>query len=489
MTAEVGTHKLVRILAGRGLMDEGRRGSSGAPRHAARASHGLVALAFALVGLGALAVTLLAVVQTRKLEAEAREIAANMLTSVRVLGQLDSEVQKRRILIDDHIFTRDPRDMKGLEAQMAAIDDKIAADMRAYGSWVTLPGERTAWERTLRDLAALSDPVARALALSRENKDSEARQMMDQIAGRWALVDQEFDGLIAMNDQGAAERLARFMLIRRRLVLLLAGLGLAALAGIALTGRWVSRQVARHEDEMARHARELEARNRELDAFAGRVAHDVRGPLSAVKLAMRPLGTKLPPNDRTLDILGRGVARMEALVEDLLALAQVESMVHGKCDPATVVAEVQADFAPRIQAEKGALRVSVDHAEVSCSEGLLRQAMTNLVDNAVKYHRPEAALEVEISGAAADGGYDLRVSDNGVGMSEDEAEQASQPFYRSPRIRDRPGTGLGLSIVNRVAEASGGALSVETKLGTGSTFVVHLLLARPNGVGGVGQRG
>jgi signal transduction histidine kinase len=63
-----------------------------------------------------------------------------------------------------------------------------------------------------------------------------------------------------------------------------------------------------------------------------------------------------------------------------------------------------------------------------------------------------------------------------------------QPFYRSPRIRDRPGTGLGLSIVNRVAEASGGRLSVRSTLGSGSTFVVHLPLAGAAGPGEGGRQ-
>jgi signal transduction histidine kinase len=470
-----------------GLMVDRRNSATGRP--AFRRSHGLVMLAFLLVGVGALAVTLFAVVQTRKLQNGAHEIASETLASVRTLGQLDHLVEKKRILIDDHIFVVDQNQMKRLDGEIAAANDRISAGVRDFEPWLTLPGERPAWERIRSDLAALDAPVARALALSRQNRDVEARQVMDGVAAQWVSVDQAFDQLIAINDHEAAESLARFSMIRRQLVLLLVALGLAALVGTLLTGRWASRQVARHEDEMRRHAGELEARNRDLDAFAGRVAHDVRGPLSAVKLAMTPLAAKLPPEDRTLEILRRSVARMEALVEDLLALARVESMAHGYCDPAAVVAEVQADFTPRIEAEKGALRVSVDHAEVSCSEGLLRQAVTNLVENAVKYRRPEKAPEVEISGAAAAGGYDLRVSDNGVGMAEDEAEQVSRPFYRSPRILDRPGTGLGLSIVSRVAEASGGGMSVQTKLGQGSTFVVHLPLAKPNGVGGGGQRG
>jgi signal transduction histidine kinase len=139
-----------------------------------------------------------------------------------------------------------------------------------------------------------------------------------------------------------------------------------------------------------------------------------------------------------------------------------------------VAAQIEEDFAARLEGEKGKLRVAVDHAAVSCSEGLLRQALANLTENAIKYHRPDASPEVEISGGAIDGGYDLRVSDNGLGMSPEDAGRVFEPFYRSTRTQDLPGTGLGLSIVNRVVQASGGTLSVETELGRGSTFIVHL---------------
>jgi len=471
-------------------MDDGQGGSPGSAReqpHASRQSGRLIGLTFALVGIGALVLTLLAIAQARNLEGSARDIAANMLTSVRLLGRLDHHLQKRRILIDDHIFTRDLAEMKAVEAQLAMVDGDVAETIRDYNQWATLPGEQLVWKRTQADVAALDEPAARAIALSRQNRDVEARQQMDQVATEWGLVEHDLDTLIGMNDRGAADSLASMSLVGRRLMFLLLGLGLAACAATVLTGRWAARQVARREEEMLVHARVLEARNRELDAFAGRVAHDVRGPLTTMKLAMARLGAKLPNGDRSVEIIGRGIGRMDALVEDLLALARVESQVTGRCDPAAVVAQVEADFASRLAAENGALRVSVGHAQVSCSEGLLRQAVTNLLDNAVKYHRPDAAPEVEISGAASDGSYDLKVSDNGIGMSAQDSEQAAQPFYRSPRTQDRPGVGLGLSIVNRVAEASGGTLSVQSNLGRGSTFVVRLPLVTGGGVGDSGH--
>ena len=219
----------------------------------------------------------------------------------------------------------------------------------------------------------------------------------------------------------------------------------------------------------------LEDRNRELDAFAGRVAHDIRNPLMVIRLAADQLAEMVPQDARPAGLLRRGVGRMEALVDDLLTLSRAEGQVQGSsCDPATVAAQIQEDFAARFERAKGRLRVAVKHAAVSCSEGLLRQALTNLTENAMKYQRPDTTPEVEISGGAVDDRYDLRVSDNGMGMTKDDAGRVFEPFYRSPRTQDLPGTGLGLSIVNRVVRASGGTLSVETELGRGSTFIVRL---------------
>jgi signal transduction histidine kinase len=225
----------------------------------------------------------------------------------------------------------------------------------------------------------------------------------------------------------------------------------------------------------------LEARNRELDAFAGRVAHDIRGPLTSISLATTRLAATAPQERAVTEILGRGVMRMQSLVEDLLTLARVEAHVRGRCDPSKVMAELEDDFAGRLADQQGSLRETVEQAEVACSPSLLRQTLTNLIENAIKYRRPEAPPLVAVSGSVVDGGYELRVSDNGIGMSDDEAARAFEPFYRSPRTLHVPGTGLGLSIVNRIAQASGGRLSIETRLGHGSTFILHLTLAGPPG--------
>ena len=434
-----------------------------------------VFVAFAFVGVAVVAITLFAVAQTRGLEDRPREIVDNMLTSVRLVGRLDNEVERKRTLIDEHILTTAPEEMARLEAQLAAIDARIAGLMKAYEPWASQPGEHVSWDKTRADIMALNEPIARTLALSRQNHNVAAREAIGLAATRFDQVNDDVDEIVSINETSAASSLARFSATRFRLTLTLLGVGLLGLAVTVLLGRWVAVQVTRREQEIALRARMLEERNRELGAFAGQVAHDIRGPLTTIGLATTQL-SQVSQELRATEILRRGVQKMQALVDDLLALAQVEARAGGSCDPAAVAAQISGDFAPRLAGENGELRLKLAPSQVSCSEGLLRQALTNLTENAVKYRRPDVAPEVEISGAVTGDLYELRVSDNGLGMSSDDSRRVFEPFYRSPRTQDRPGTGLGLSIVSRVVKASGGTLAVETRLDRGSTFIMRLPL-------------
>jgi len=103
--------------------------------------------------------------------------------------------------------------------------------------------------------------------------------------------------------------------------------------------------------------------------------------------------------------------------------------------------------------------------------------MWNLGENAVKYRRDGVQLNVEIRGRILLHIYQLSVSDNGMGLSPSEAQHVFEAFFRGQDVRSTPGTGLGLSIVKRAVEASGGSVSIDSTLGQGTTFKVHLPLA------------
>src|SRR5262249_51946966 len=116
----------------------------------------------------------------------------------------------------------------------------------------------------------------------------------------------------------------------------------------------------------------------------------------------------------TSAVLRRGVTRMEMLIRDLLTLSRIDvGSDDVRADPAVAAAAVAEELGPRVHAEGGSLRVAVRPACVRCSEGLLRQVLWNLVDNALRYRRADAPASVEIRGQSQGAWYDLRVSDQG----------------------------------------------------------------------------
>jgi signal transduction histidine kinase len=174
----------------------------------------------------------------------------------------------------------------------------------------------------------------------------------------------------------------------------------------------------------------------------------------------------------------RAVAQIARLIDDLLALSRAGAMPRTAGRIELVASALREDLGRLVADAHGELHVDLEPAQVVCTEGLLRQALWNLGENAIKYRRPDVAPELEVAGRATPEHYTIRVSDNGVGMSADDARRAFEPFFRSAKTSSIAGTGLGLAIVRRIVEASGGRVSVDSTLGSGTTFVITLLLAR-----------
>jgi hypothetical protein len=113
---------------------------SGGPRRPAASSRRFVATGFVLVAIGVLLSTAFALVQTVRLEDNARDIVDDMLTSIRLVGRIQALQDKRRILVDDHIIEKDLLAMRGVEAQIASTEAEIERAGRAYDRWAILPG-------------------------------------------------------------------------------------------------------------------------------------------------------------------------------------------------------------------------------------------------------------------------------------------------------------------------------------------------------------
>jgi len=221
--------------------------------------------------------------------------------------------------------------------------------------------------------------------------------------------------------------------------------------------------------------------------FAAAVSHELRTPVTAIQGFAETLrdGAIEDPERAAqfVDILSRQAGRLGRIIEDLLALcrvergAQEEAIDLARAELRDVLLAAVAECEPRA----GERNVAV---EVSCPEGLqarmntqlIEQAVLNLVDNAVKYSQPGGAVTVEAR--EADGRAVIRVCDRGCGIPARHLSRIFEPFYCVDRSRSRElgGTGLGLAIVQHIVQVHGGAVTVESEVGQGSTFCVNLLL-------------
>jgi len=434
--------------------------------------------AFAAIVATFVASNLIAMREAKNVESQSRLIVSNMLTSIELVSRLEHDVAQKRLLLDEHTLeTRSPA-MERLEGQIAEIDADFASTSRAYEPIASLPGEHALWNDLRVEVAALQGPAGDLLTLSRANRDIDARKKMAELQPMLDAINQKTAALVHINHAEADATVAAVEAQRQTTLFLLSLMALAGSGLAVAVAIGVIRVVTSREAQLRSTSLLLEERNRELDAFAGRVAHDLRAPMTAIGLAAMRLSQRVPDEKGTSAVLRRNMARMEVLVRDLLTLSRAGSPAKDAvCDPAGVVASIAEEFAPQLQRENGTLRTSVDSARVTCSEGLLRQAVWNLTENAMRYHRPGVPPTIEIHGRIQGNTYRLRVSDNGIGMSPDDAPRVFEPFYRAERSRSKPGTGLGLSIVKRVVEASGGTVTIDTKTAPGTAFIVDLPMA------------
>ena len=224
------------------------------------------------------------------------------------------------------------------------------------------------------------------------------------------------------------------------------------------------------------------------DFLAG-MSHELRTPLNAVigfaelmrmNQAAEPLTRR--QSQAVEQILGSG-QHLLSLIEEVLDLARIEagklSMSVERVDPQLVVRQVCDNLRPMAEAAGVTLRAPAATAGlgVVADRTRLRQVLINLVSNAIKYNRQGGDVLLEVRQTAD--GVALEVHDTGVGIPEDRMAELFQPFNRLGReTSDVAGTGIGLAVSRRLAEAMNGRLECASLAGEGSTFTLHLPLAR-----------
>jgi signal transduction histidine kinase len=219
-------------------------------------------------------------------------------------------------------------------------------------------------------------------------------------------------------------------------------------------------------------------------AFLAGVAHDLRNPLSALKLSVATIRPDAPlPAEprirRTLNTVDRQLTRIERMLGDLIDTAKTEAgqldLQMEPQDARVLVEHVVELFESVAMGQVIELRLPSEPVVVCCDALRIEQVIGNLVSNAIKYSPGAALLRVTVEKVGDEA--IIEVSDHGIGIPEEEQSLLFEPFRRGRASADGPpGVGLGLFVARRIIEGHGGRIELDSAPGHGSTFRIFLAL-------------
>jgi len=231
----------------------------------------------------------------------------------------------------------------------------------------------------------------------------------------------------------------------------------------------------------------IERQFRQMQQFAADASHELRTPLAALRGNAEVALTQTRSADHLRAVLENSIGhydRLTRIAGDLLLLARADAgETILRCEPMQLNEAIEAvvDLYEPVAADRG-LSLEFESAQVvsiDADGARLRQLIGNLIDNAVKYTDGPGRVFVHL--AMAEGQAVVTVSDSGIGISEADLAHVFDRFFRADRARDgrgQGGTGLGLAICRSIVEAHGGTITLDSRVGGGTTVRVTLPLTR-----------
>ncbi len=275
--------------------------------------------------------------------------------------------------------------------------------------------------------------------------------------------------VFASNELASAERHVRDAL--RGTVLLGAFVAATVAAMVALPlSRRIIRPLRRVTDTahlVGRGDPTARAGDHDAPGELGELAHELRTPLTLLQGSCEEIidGIAKPTLERFVHIHD-DVLRLRRLVDDLNTLADADAaqadrgLRHEPCDLAHIAAEVAGDLAAMIDAHQHQLTLELGPSSVLGDPMRLRQVVTNLLNNAIKYTPTGGQLEIHTSTDATTATVKLTVSDNGSGINPADRPHVFERFYRAANSQTTAGSGIGLAVVDQLVRAHGGTTAI-----------------------------
>jgi signal transduction histidine kinase len=220
--------------------------------------------------------------------------------------------------------------------------------------------------------------------------------------------------------------------------------------------------------------------------FVAAVSHELRTPLAAILSAAENLADGVVENPQQLvrygNLIKNQARQLNHLVEQVLGFAAVRNsgvnMARRPVEVGAAIDEVLDGMASVLQSSgiRVERQVETDLPSAAADPAALSQCLQNLITNAVKYGGQSGWMRIRAWRQEPSHEVNITVEDHGMGIDRGELRQIFEPFYRSPAVAAAQlhGTGLGLTLAREFAESMGGRITVESELGKGSAFTIHL---------------
>ena len=236
--------------------------------------------------------------------------------------------------------------------------------------------------------------------------------------------------------------------------------------------------------------RAAETANKAKSTFLSNMSHDIRTPMNAIIGFTTLAVSNIDDKERVRDYLGKILSssnHLLSLINDILDMSRIESgkihLEETEVSLSDVLHDLKTIIGGQIHAKQLELymdAMDVTNEDIYCDKTRLNQVLLNLLSNAVKFTPAGGTVSVRLkqcpgtqSGSAL---YEIRVKDNGIGMSQEFVQKLFSPFERerTSTVTRTQGTGLGMAITKNIVNMMGGTIEVQTEYGKGTEFIVRL---------------
>lgn len=408
---------------------------------------------------------------SRQVDRAALSIANNAMPSIRYLAQTRGDLRRLNVSVWRRLTLRSAATAAAVQEARAAVDAAFEDYLSLPSAYAEMHGRRVELHRALTSVDRAVNEALAAPAPQAERAGLQVTVAIDRAA-------EVIRSAIEIN-AAEGERLARTVETgHRRATHIALLLDLLSTLFTGLAAYFTVRALSHHARVLDERNRLAARRAEELEQFAGRVAHDVLGPLSATRLAIGHAAAQVHDGTvhRSLERGQRGVERVASIVDGLLRFARAGARPEpGVVTPvAPVVQSIVTELEPVAQAAQVSLsRSPMPDCSVYTNAGVLASLVENLTRNAIKYMGNRSVRQVEIKVTANRAWVRLEVCDTGPGIPPSIRETVFDPHVRG-RGSGQPGIGLGLATVKRIVEAHGGRVGLSSRQDEGSTFYCEL---------------